>query len=172
MWHARERDALRRAALSVGLRYSRHFEKGCGAPLMGAGSGGTGLMVLSRFPIAESFFWVSAILFYFVKSFAGWLVESFCYLPKYVFYLFLCRCFCGSEPHVAVVRGERGGGGGHVSLLALVFWLLTRYPFQRGVPVASCGRKGTFRMESLWLFTGQTSSRGSGRVRVIRSDPT
>eukprot|EP00904_Undaria_pinnatifida_P010572 jgi/Undpi1/6645/HiC_scaffold_20.g09124.m1 len=61
VWHARERDALRRAALSVGLRYSRHFEKGCGAPLMGAGSGGTGLMVLSRFPIAESFFWAHRV---------------------------------------------------------------------------------------------------------------
>ena len=63
VWHARERDALRRAALSAGLRYSRHFEKGCGAPLTGEGSGGTGLMVLSRFPISESLFWVS---FFFV----------------------------------------------------------------------------------------------------------
>ncbi|CAM9175811.1 unnamed protein product [Ascophyllum nodosum] len=57
VWHARERDALRRAALAAGLRYSRHFEQGCGAPIMGSGSGGTGLLVLSRFPISESFFW-------------------------------------------------------------------------------------------------------------------
>lgn len=65
VWHARERDALRSAALAAGLRYSRHFEHGCGAPVLGAGMGGTGLLVLSRFPIAESFFWVR------VKS-RGW----------------------------------------------------------------------------------------------------
>lgn len=58
VWHARERDALRRAALLAGLRYSRHYEPGCGAPVLGPGSGGTGLLVLSRYPIAESFFWV------------------------------------------------------------------------------------------------------------------
>lgn len=58
VWHARERDALRKAALAAGLRYSRHFEHGCGAPIMGPGAGGTGLLVLSRFPIVESFFWV------------------------------------------------------------------------------------------------------------------
>ncbi|CAM9762294.1 unnamed protein product [Pylaiella littoralis] len=57
VWHARERDALRRAALSADLRYSRYFEHGCGAPVLGAGMGGTGLLVLSRFPITESFFW-------------------------------------------------------------------------------------------------------------------
>eukprot|EP00752_Nemacystus_decipiens_P003943 g3611.t1 len=56
VWHARERDALRSAALAAGLRYSRHFEHGCGAPVLGPGMGGTGLLVLSRFPIAESFF--------------------------------------------------------------------------------------------------------------------
>ncbi|CAN0466915.1 unnamed protein product, partial [Ectocarpus sp. 8 AP-2014] len=56
VWHARERDALRRAALAAGLRYSRHFEHGCGAPLLGPGMGGTGLLILSRFPITESFF--------------------------------------------------------------------------------------------------------------------
>eukprot|EP00903_Cladosiphon_okamuranus_P006562 g6410.t1 len=57
VWHARERDALRSAALAAGLRYSRHFEHGCGAPVLGQGMGGTGLLVLSRFPIAESVFW-------------------------------------------------------------------------------------------------------------------
>ncbi|CAM9835918.1 unnamed protein product, partial [Phaeothamnion confervicola] len=56
VWHARERDALRRAAARAGLRFSRHFAPGCGAPLLGAGSGGTGLMVLSRYCIVESIF--------------------------------------------------------------------------------------------------------------------
>lgn len=62
VWHARERDALRQAALAAGLRYSRHFEHGCGVPLLGPGMSGTGLLVLSRYPIAESCFWVSFVV--------------------------------------------------------------------------------------------------------------
>ncbi|CAM9106109.1 unnamed protein product, partial [Discosporangium mesarthrocarpum] len=56
VWHGRERDAIRRAAQNSGLRYCRHFQLGYGLPLLGLGSGGTGLMILSRYPITETLF--------------------------------------------------------------------------------------------------------------------
>lgn len=51
VWHRRERELLIREAARAGLAHHHYFEPGCGFPLW-SGVEGTGLMVLSRFPIA------------------------------------------------------------------------------------------------------------------------
>jgi endonuclease/exonuclease/phosphatase family metal-dependent hydrolase len=53
VWHWRERVALVRAARKAGLRHHHYFEQGCGFPLW-AGQTGTGVLVLSRFPIRRA----------------------------------------------------------------------------------------------------------------------
>jgi len=52
VYHPRERDALRRSGLIHGLFQSRYFEPGCGVFT----NTGTGMLVLSRYPIIETAF--------------------------------------------------------------------------------------------------------------------
>ena len=49
VWHVRERDILINGATRAGLAHHHHFECGTGFPLW-PGTGGTGLLVVSRFP--------------------------------------------------------------------------------------------------------------------------
>ena len=51
VWHVRERAVLVAAARKHGLRHHHYFENGCGFPFW-RGQVGTGLLVISRFPIS------------------------------------------------------------------------------------------------------------------------